>query len=211
MIRKEIGLDQFYTPQATADWVVKVIRDQPWWIDIVECIEPTAGKGVFLNALKPYAHYMTVHSFDLEPKHPDIKQGDALLVDVPALLYHPKKEQQIPMDHVLLIGNPPFGRQSALARQIWDVYAEHCGYTAFIVPRSMAIPKFMSKSRTIPKCHDLLFTLSLPEDKFELPDGKTKSIKGVALLVTRHQLLRDQKMNPVSIRGDDWEQYADTK
>jgi hypothetical protein len=77
-----------------------------------------------------------------------------------------------------------------LARQIWDVYAEHVGYTAFIVPRSMAIPKTYSKSRTVPKCHDVLFTLSLPSDKFELPDGKERSIKGVALVVTRHKALR---------------------
>lgn len=208
MIRKEIGLDQFYTPQATADWVVTVCRDQPWWIDIVEAIEPTAGKGVFVNALKPYEHYMTVHAGDLEPLHPDVQQWDALTVDVEKLLWFEKKGMPIPIDHVLLLGNPPFGRQSKLAWEIWSHYAPYVGYTAFIVPRSMAIPKFMTKSRPIPKCHDLLFALSLPSDKFELPDGKTKSIKGVALLVTRHQALRDQKMNPVSIRGDDWKQYV---
>ena len=190
MIRKEIGLEQFYTPQETADWVVQVIRDQPWWIDIVEAIEPTAGPGAFVNALKPYDHYMTVHAGDLEPKHPDVQQWDALQVDVEALLMHPKKQMVVPKEHVLLIGNPPFGRQSALARQIWDHYAEHVGYSAFIVPRSMAIPKTYSKSRTIPKCHDLLFSLSLPSDKFVLPDGKEKSVKGVALLVTRHKDLR---------------------
>jgi hypothetical protein len=192
MIRKEIGLDQFYTPQATADWVVDICRQQPWWIDIVEAIEPTAGCGPFLNALKPYEHYMTVHSFDLEPKHPDVIQGDALQVDVQSLLYNPKDgvDRWTPKAHVLLIGNPPFGRQSKLAGQIWDHYAEHCGYAAFIVPRSMAIPKFMTKSRAIPKCHDLLCSLTLPDDKFELPDGKTKSIKGVALLLTRHKDLR---------------------
>lgn len=190
MMRKEIGLEQFYTPQATADWVVSVIKDQPWWIDIVEAIEPTAGKGVFVNALKPYDHYMTVHAGDLEPKHPDVVQWDALQVDVPKLLLHPRKGVQVPRDHVLLIGNPPFGRQSKLARDIWDHYSEHVGYTAFIVPRSMAIPKTYSKNRTIPRCHDLLFTLSLPSDQFELPDGKTKAIKGTALLVTRHKALR---------------------
>lgn len=190
MIRKDIGLEQFYTPQATADWVIKVIRDQPWWIDIVECIEPTAGTGVFLNALKPFEHYMTVHSFDLEPKHPDVILQDALTVDVKNLLLHPTKGVQIPRDHVLLIGNPPFGRQSKLAGQIWDYYSDDVGYTAFIVPRSMAIPKFITKSRAIPKNHDLLFTLSLPEDKFELPDGKMKVVKGCALLVTRHKALR---------------------
>lgn len=190
MIRKEIGLEQFYTSQETANWVVQVCRDQPWWIDIVECIEPTAGTGVFLEALRPYHHYMTIHAFDLEPKHPDIIQGDALLVDVDKVLHHPTKNVKVPKDHVLLIGNPPFGRQSGLARQIWDHYAEHCGYTAFVVPRSMAIPKTYSKSKTIPKCHDLLFTLSLPDSKFELPDGKKKEVKGCALLVTRHKDLR---------------------
>lgn len=190
MIRKEIGLEMFYTPQETANWVVQVCRDQPWWIDIVEAIEPTAGKGVFVNALKPYDHYMTVHAGDLEPKHPDVQQWDALKVDVPALLMHPKKQVQVPREHVLLIGNPPFGRQSALARQVWDHYAEQFGYTAFIVPRSMAIPKTYSKSRTIPKNHDVMSVHSLPTDKFELPDGKTKSIKGVALVMTRHKALR---------------------
>ena len=190
MIRKDIGLEQFYTPQATADWVVQIIRDQPWWIDIVEFIEPTAGKGVFLNALKPFEHYATVHSGDLDPQHLDVQQWDALQVNVPALLMHPKRGVQVPRDHVCLIGNPPFGRQSKLAGQIWDHYADHVGYTAFIVPRSMAIPKTFSKSRSIPKCHDLLFTLSLPEDKFELPDGKMKAVKGCALLVTRHKALR---------------------
>lgn len=208
MIRKEIGLEQFYTPQETADWVVQVCRDQPWWIDIVEAIEPTAGPGAFVNALKPYDHYMTVHAGDLEPKHPDVQQWDALQVDVEKLLWFEKKGMPIPIDHVLLIGNPPFGRQSKLAWEIWNHYAPWVGYTAFIVPRSMAIPKFMTKSRPIPKCHDLLFSLSLPSDKFVLPDGKTKSVKGVALLVTRHQALRDQKMNPVSIRGDDWKQFV---
>lgn len=190
MIRKNIGLDQFYTPQSTADWVVDVCRQQPWWIDIVECIEPTAGTGVFVNALKPFQHYMTVHAGDLEPKHSDVKHWDALQVNVPELLYFEKKGCQVPREHVLLIGNPPFGRQSALARQIWDHYAEHVGYTAFIVPRSMAIPKTYSKSRTIPTCHDLLFALTLPDDNFELPNGKKKQVKGTALLVTRHKALR---------------------
>lgn len=208
MIRKEIGLEQFYTPQETAHWVIKTVRDQPWWIDIVECIEPTAGTGVFLNALKPFEHYMTVHSGDLEPKRDDIQKWDALEVDVPKLLQHPKRNVQVPREHVLLIGNPPFGRQSKLAGEIWDHYAEHVGYTAFIVPRSMAIPKFMTKSRSIPKCHDLLFTLSLPEDKFELPSGKLKVVKGCALLVTRHKALREGPSYPLAVRGDDYKQYV---
>lgn len=190
MIRKDIGLEQFYTPQETADWVVKVVRDQPWWIDIVECIEPTAGKGVFVNALKPYEHYMTVHAGDLEPKHPEVQHWDALQVDVPNLLMHPTKGVQVPRNHVLLIGNPPFGRQSKLAREIWDHYADHVGYTAFIVPRSMAIPRTYSKSRTIPLCHDVLSVHSLPTDNFELPDGGKRAVKGTALVMTRHKALR---------------------
>ena len=83
----------------------------------------------------------------------------------------------------------------------WDHYAPWVGYTAFIVPRSMSVPKLMTKSRAIPKCHDILFSLVLSADKFELPDGRVKSINGVALQVSRHIVLRDQKANPVSIRG----------
>lgn len=191
MIRKTIGLEQFFTPAPVAAWVIDVVRDQPWWIDIVEAIEPTAGKGVFVDALKPYEHYMTVHAGDLEPKHPEVQQWDALTVDVQKLLWNDKKGCATPIDHVLLIGNPPFGRQSKLAGEVWDHYAPHVGYTAFIVPRSMAIPKFMTKSRSIPKCHDLLTTLSLPNNKFELSDGKTHEVRGCALLLTRHQALRE--------------------
>lgn len=191
MIRKKIGLEQFFTEPETAKWVIEVCRDQPWWIDIVEVIEPTAGDGVFLDPLKPFDHYLTVHSGDLEPKRADIQQWDALTVDVPKLLWNEKKGCPTPIDHVLLLGNPPFGRRSKLAGQIWDYYAEHVGYTAFIVPRSMAIPKTYTKSRSIPKCHDLLFTLSLPDGgSFRLPDGKRKNVKGTALLVTRNKLLR---------------------
>ena len=191
MIRKNFNpLEQFYTPQATADWVVQVCRDQPWWIEIVECIEPTAGKGVFVNALQPYDHYMTVHAFDLEPLHPDVQQADTLEIPVETLLWNDKKGCPTPRDHVLLIGNPPFGRASGLAYKVLDHYAEHCGYMAVIVPRSMAIPPSYSKSRTMPKSHEVLFTLSLPDNKFELPDGKTKEIKGCALLISRHKALR---------------------
>lgn len=85
MIRKEIGLEQYYTPQSTANWVIQVIRDQPFWIDLVEFIEPTAGKGVFVDALKPYEHYATIHYGDLEPQREDIQKWDALQVNVPEL------------------------------------------------------------------------------------------------------------------------------
>ena len=37
---------------------------------------------------------------------------------------------------------------------------------------------------------EVMLFCCLPSDKFELPDGKEKSIKGVALLVTRHKALR---------------------
>lgn len=55
------------------------------------------------------------------------------------------------------------------------------GHPTFIVPRSMSVPKLMTKSRAIPKCHDNLFSLALSADKFELPYGRVKSINGVVL------------------------------
>lgn len=208
MIRRDIGLEQFFTPHRTAEWVVDVCRDQPWWGDIVEAIEPTAGAGSFVRALKRHSHYMTVHAIDLEPRHADVTQGDTLEVTVADLLLHRAQNVPTPRGHVLLIGNPPFGRQSRLAGQIWDHYAPWVGYTAFIAPRSMAYPKYLTKSRGIPRCHDLLFTLALPSNMFELPDGTTKEINGVALLVTQHVELRDRRANPVAIRGNEWRAYA---
>lgn len=185
MRRTDILLEQFYTPLATAEWVIKVIRDQLWWLDIVEAIEPTAGKGAFIEALKAYT-YLKLHSFDLEPKHPDIKSQDTLTVDVPSILHNVDKGCRTPINHVLLIGNPPFGHQASIAKQIWSHYAEYCGYTAFIVPRLMA---FTNK---IPSCHELLFSLTLPNSAFDLSNGKSKIINGVGLLVTRHKKLRGE-------------------
>ncbi len=203
MTRKTAGLDQFYTPQSTADWVLQVLHDQPWFLDLTAAIEPTAGRGAFIEALRPHGH-LAVHAYDLEPAHPDVLRQDALRVDVRAALFHPEQGAVIPLAHTLLLGNPPYGLHHGAASDIWEHFAPHVGYSAFIVPRSMALPKYMSRAKAVPACHDVLFCLSLPSDKFDLPDGTRHPVPGLALVVTRHRGLRDPAPNPRVQRGEAW-------
>lgn len=182
--RRSVNLEQFYTHPDNVDFVLKVLMDQHWFLDIVEAIEPSAGSGAFSLPLEEkFGSYMTVHAFDLEPKHPSVTKQDFLTLDFAKLELPPK-------DFVLGIGNPPFGSKSKLAKQFWEKLAPVCGYCAFIVPKAMALPKGYTQIPRVPVSHDVLLTLSLPVPYFISPEGKKHAIKGTALVITRHKEFR---------------------
>lgn len=189
-VRSNKALDQYYTPLVTAQWVVSIIKFQPWWLDITHIIEPTAGKGAFIDALQGTEHYLKLHAFDLEPKHPKVQKADALKTIV-----------ESPFERTLLLGNPPYGLQCQLAEQIWSRF--NCAYSAFIVPRSMLYPRYLTKAGALPVNHQLLTALPLPSNLFELPNGDLHPVQGLCLALTKH---RDLTLapNPKLPRGDEY-------
>ena len=93
--------DKFYTKKLVVDECMKAVLEK---IDLdgLLVIEPSAGDGAFIDAIKQSA---ALHKFyDIEPHHPDIIKCDFLETDI-----------SDDTNSICFIGNPPFGRQSSLA------------------------------------------------------------------------------------------------
>ena len=90
-------------------------------------IEPAGGTGAFLEALQQMG-VKEIISYDIEPHHPLVKQGDFLEVMPDAVLTTDKK--------MAAISNPPFGRANKLCIPFFNKLANHCDYIGFIVPKS---------------------------------------------------------------------------
>ena len=97
-----ITSDKFYTKPESVKIVIEFLP-KITSRDLV--IEPRAGNGSFSNILK--AKFKNVIAIDIEPEAEDIIVADFLTYD-----FDIKKYRKI---HC--VGNPPFGRQSTLARK----------------------------------------------------------------------------------------------
>jgi hypothetical protein len=113
-------LDQFYTDPRLAQLLVTRLRaylgDRQ---EGVRWLEPSAGGGAFLDALPAEAL-----ALDLEPADPRVEQGDFLNRPFDAL------------QPWVVVGNPPFGKNAALAIRFFNHAATFAQVIAFIVPRT---------------------------------------------------------------------------
>ena len=102
---KRNTIDKFYTIINIVNKCIELIKEN---IDIKEndlCIEPSAGNGSFITAIKSlFRNYIF---YDIEPENNEIIKQDYLEVDLTTSLKNFNK--------IHVIGNPPFGRQSSLA------------------------------------------------------------------------------------------------
>ena len=155
--RKEINNEQFFTNFETAERLAKVIESQPWFSDITKVIEPSAGDGAWLKAMKVHEAY------DIEPQHPDVALQDFL--DPKFVI---EREGSI-----LSVGNPPFGRMGKLAKQFMHRCAEYSDYIAFILPASFAK---VTQIRQMPEYFHLVYQEDLLDETFRFErDGKKVS------------------------------------
>ena len=120
----KLNLDQYYTNEADMKYCVNKTLDilQENGYEVSEFLEPSAGKGVFVNYL--YTTGKNVIALDIEPKVENIIQADYLTYK---LEY--KKGR-------LIIGNPPFGSRLSLAKKFYKKSIEVGDYISFILPIS---------------------------------------------------------------------------
>lgn len=124
--------DQFYTaPAVAAKCVEKILEIHPaaakyFWI------EPAAGAGAFLHALP---RSFKKKGLDIDPQDPTIEKTDFLA-------WSPSKAQQA--KQIILFGNPPFGRQSSLAKAFISKGCTFATLIAFILPKSFTKPSMSS-------------------------------------------------------------------
>jgi hypothetical protein len=143
--------DQYYTKSATAKRCIETILALLPETAVYQWIEPSAGAGVFLNNLPPAFEKIGV---DLEPKSPNIQQGDFL-----------KWVPPISADGRIFFGNPPFGKQSSLAKSFIKRAAQYSNVIAFILPRSFVKP---SMSNAFPLEFHCIHSEELEKNAFEV-------------------------------------------
>ncbi len=117
-------LDQFYTRPEVAEVYVATIAAR-WNDPNVLFVEPSAGAGAFLRPLLDAGR--KVLAVDIEPQVPDILRRDFLA-----------SQEIFAGEHsaVVVIGNPPFGKNACTAVRFFNHAAEHADEIAFIVPRT---------------------------------------------------------------------------
>jgi len=142
--------DQYYTKSSVAKKCVDTIRASLPHSEAYQWIEPSAGNGVFLKILPATFDKLGI---DLEPKSPDIQQGNFLD-------WTPVSQKKR-----IFFGNPPFGRQGSLAKAFIKHASDNADIIAFILPRSFVKP---SMSRAFPLKFHCLHSEELEKKAFEV-------------------------------------------
>lgn len=148
LYRNDTG-DAFFTkPEVAKTMLIRLNALYPFsQFDII--VEPSAGSGAFSDNLKTY----NLEAYDIAPHKRYIRKRDFLTIDVSR--YHAKR--------ALVVGNPPFGRQSGLARK----FVRHCGefadVIAFILPKSF---KKKSMQDVFPDKYHLIKQYQVPPNSF---------------------------------------------
>ena len=144
--------DQYYTKSSVAKKCVDKILETFPQSRGYQWIEPSAGNGAFLKILPSSFDKLGI---DLEPKSADIQQGNFLD-------WMPTSEKRR-----IFFGNPPFGRQSSLAKSFIRHASQYADIIAFILPRSFVKP---SMSRAFPLKFHCILSEALEKNAFEVND-----------------------------------------
>ena len=177
-------LDRFYTKPEVVDRLLKEVDVSKY--DVI--IEPSAGSGSWSNKL------VGCVSIDIAPAHDNITQGDFLSEDIS--FDHIKEDKKI-----IVIGNPPFGRQSKLAKRFINKSAEFADTIAFILPRSF---RKESVQRHIHKNFWLTKDIDLFEDSAFIFEGKDYFAPCVFQVWERREEERNTKVEKVDPVGWDY-------
>ena len=118
---RDEGLDKFYTLEKYSkiciDKVFELYDINKW--DLI--IEPSAGNGSFLKQINSDNKI----GLDILPEHETIIKQNFFE-------YNPPKNKK----NILVIGNPPFGKNSSLAMNFFNHSAQWAEVIAFIIPRT---------------------------------------------------------------------------
>jgi hypothetical protein len=127
------AMDQFYTsPTVAASCIALMLQHIPHANEST-WVEPSAGNGAFLHNVPPRVKCVGI---DLDPQSPDILKHDYLEWSPDAIMKT--------MKPILVFGNPPFGRQSSLAKAFIAKSCTFADAIAFILPKSFTKPSMFN-------------------------------------------------------------------
>jgi len=146
-------IDKFYTKTIIAELCIEYIKKH---IQITKndlIIEPSAGNGSFIPYIKNISD--NYKFYDLEPENNEIIKQDYLNLNITEFINK--------NDRIHIIGNPPFGRQSSIAKKFIKKSCEYCNTISFILPKSFKKDSF---KKTFPLNFHLIFENDLPNKSF---------------------------------------------
>ena len=172
-------LDKFYTKLDTAKYLINKVDINSFEI----VIEPSCGSGSFYDQI----HHESKIGVDIAPEIDGVITHDFLTLD-------PKVSNK----KVLVIGNPPFGKQGSLAMKFINKSAEYSDTIAFILPLSFM--KDSVKNR-IPEHFHLSEEEILDENSFEL-DGVDYPVKCCFQIWVKRDYKREKikKIEPINFK-----------
>jgi len=147
--------DQFYTHPDVAKHCIANIHAAIQNASEYLWIEPSAGTGAFLHNIPGTYDKIGI---DLDPRAPDIIATDFLTWSAP-----------VTDKRIILFGNPPFGRQSSLAKSFIKKGCQIADVIAFILPKSFTKPSMTNTFATHFHC---LVSTDLSQNAF-LINGAT--------------------------------------
>lgn len=165
-------LDKFYTKVDVALELLSRIDMSDY--DLV--VDPCCGDGSFYSNIN---HNEKI-GIDILPHIEGVIEHDFLTWDNSII--------ETPSDRVLVVSNPPFGKQGSLAMSFIKKSAEFADTIAFILPISFAKPSFKNK---IPEYYHLIHEEILKDESYLL-DGDDYSVKCVFQIWKRSNILRDK-------------------
>lgn len=121
-------------------------------------IEPSAGNGSFIDALKKYNN--KILAFDILPERDDIKKLNWFFND---LEYN---------ENNIVIGNPPFGKKGKLAAEFINKSSLIADYVCFIVPYTLG--NSYTAQKKVDSRLKLIKQIELPENSFEVKNCSKK-------------------------------------
>ena len=165
--------DQFYTNKDVSLKCFQYITEN---IDITNTLflEPSAGNGSFTDIL--LEKQLDFISYDIEPKKDYIIKQDFLDKDL-----HINSNKKI-----VTLGNPPFGRQSSLAKKFIKKCSKFSETIAFILPKSF---KKESMQKCFPLNFHLIFQQDIEERSFNI-DNKIYNVECIFQIWTKKETKR---------------------
>lgn len=157
------SLDDFYTDPKISKLCIEKTLDILGSVDYF--VEPSAGNGSFSDQLGSECF-----ACDIEPTK-EIKPGEECVEIMKADFLDLSFDKDWLKLNVVVIGNPPFGHNSVLARKFIKKAMTFSNNIAFILPLSF---KKLSMQRVFDLDFHLLYQLDLPEDSFSVKGMKCK-------------------------------------
>jgi hypothetical protein len=185
---RKTGVEQLYTPQEVANFCLDEVLKL---VDIDnKFLEPAGGTGVFIEALlSKNVESKNIISFDIQPKHHLVKLTENSLDEI------------VDEKDLIVVGNPPFGRNNSLSVPFFNHFAPSAKMIAYILPKSWRKWSIQDKlNQDFWLVKDLDLNTSFQNENKVPIDERTK-LRTVFQIWERRQIKRPLVLPTIENRG----------